>query len=40
MDRPKITQNMMSGVAVSMGPGVKWSQSARCPSWKIHTSAP
>ena len=31
---------MMRGVAVSMGPGTKLSQRARCPSWKIHTRAP
>jgi hypothetical protein len=31
---------MMIGVAVWIGPGVKWSHSARCPSWKIQTSAP
>mgnify|MGYP003694805183 CR=1 FL=1 len=31
---------MISGVAVWIGPGVKSSQVARWPSWKIHTSAP
>ena len=31
---------MMSGITGSIGPGVKPSQSLKCPSWKIHTSAP
>jgi len=40
MERPKIRQNMTTGVAVWIGPGVKPSTLAKCPSWNIHTSAP
>jgi len=31
---------MMMGVAVWIGPGVKWSHWAKWPSWKIQTRAP
>ena len=41
MDRPKAKANTMTGIQASMAPkAVKPSSEARCPSWKIQTSAP
>ena len=37
---PAMVSAFKAGVEVSMGPGVKPSQSRRWPSWNIHTSAP
>ncbi len=40
MDSPKAMQKISRIIDTSVGPGVKPSSPARCPSWKIHTSAP
>ncbi len=41
MDRPNAKANTMTGIQASIAPNaVKPSSEARCPSWKIQTSAP
>ena len=41
MDSPNAKANTMTGIQASIAPNaVKPSREARCPSWKIQTSAP